>query len=64
MNHALKTGMRGSSRDIGLNHAAGKGDAPRIGDKVQYERNFAEIQFPGVQGFVRKNGIARKVYPR
>lgn len=65
MNHALKTGLRGSSRDIGLHTgAAGKGDADRTVNKPLYKYRFSEIHFPGVFGMVRKNGVARKVYPR
>lgn len=65
MNHSLKTGLRGSSRDIGLpTSEAGKGDSSRITDHKSYDRNLAEISFPGVQGLVTRGHISRKFYPR
>lgn len=66
MNLGLNTGLRGSNRDIGLHTgAAGKGDKSRVTNEARYTRNFDAIYFPETEdGFTRKNGVARKVYPR
>jgi hypothetical protein len=49
MNHALKTGQRGSTRDIGLpGSAAGKGDASRISDLTQFKTRLDEVELPRI----------------
>ena len=52
MNHALKTGQRGATRDIGLDpsmhSSAGKGDASRISDLTQFKTRLDEVELPRI----------------
>lgn len=52
MNHALNTGLKGSTRDIGLDpsehRTAGKGDASRISNLTRFKNHLDEIDLPRV----------------
>lgn len=52
MNHALKTGQRGSTRDIGLDPSmhstAGKGDASRITNLTRFQTQLDEVALPRI----------------
>jgi hypothetical protein len=60
---ARNSGARGRTRDIGLNHQAGKGSANRSLSKA-FREGFDRIQFPSqVDGsFKRKGGKLVKTY--
>lgn len=58
MNIRVKTSAP-QTRDLGLNHGAGKGDVPRNLSKA-FRENYEEIQW----GSEKTPGKWRKVYPR
>lgn len=42
---AHKSGMRGRSRDLGLNHGPGKGSANRVDNVAEYQKNYEAIDW-------------------
>lgn len=54
------------SRDIGLTHGAGKGDAPRYTHNERWEQNFQDIDWGRFEpaGFERRGRRLVKTYPR
>lgn len=43
---AYKSGAKGQSRDLGLNHGPGKGSAPRNNSSREFRDNFDAIAWP------------------
>lgn len=67
---AFRSGAKGQSRDLGLNHGPGKGSAPRNNSSREFRDNFDGISWKGAADFspeihpniTRKGNRTIKVY--